>query len=178
MAQRRKGGMAELPFAPMPRKRRQRRPSPSLPASPAVGPSTPQSDLFGVARTATRHVLTYLDTASLGLGIVNMRSLRGDDGPDGYLYHVTTRTELETIQARGTVLFSARAPLVLTERNGVPAWLADMMDTTEPDGGQGDAPVIFRVKRFAIDGLVENDPDRTRRYGVSFYLLTGVAGQD
>ncbi|MDT8870478.1 hypothetical protein RAA17_02920 [Komagataeibacter rhaeticus] len=53
--------------------------------------------------------LTYLDNAALGLARVDMRGWRAGEGPDSYLYHVTQRDEMETIQARGTILFSPRA---------------------------------------------------------------------
>ena len=177
MAQRRKGRMAELPFAPRPRtrspKRRPRGPDTAPPAAPSV---PPQPDLFA-APVVTGRRLTYLDNAALGLARVDMRGWRAGEGPDGYLYHVTQRDEMETIQARGTILFSPRAPLVLTERPGVAPWLANMMEVMEPDGvsgHNGEIPVVFRVKRFLIDELLEPDPDRTRRYGVSFFLLTGL----
>ncbi|WP_228391360.1 hypothetical protein [Komagataeibacter medellinensis] len=52
-----------------------------------------------------------------------------------------------------------------------------MMEIMEPDsvsGHSGEILVVFRVKRFLIDELLESDPDRTRRYGVSFFLLTGL----
>ncbi len=127
------------------------------------------------------HALTYLDIAGLGLTVVSARSLRPDDGPDGYLYHITTAAGMDTLRARGTLLFSPRAPLALTERPGVLPWLANMMEVMESDceaGHRADSPVVFRVKRFVIDRLLEHDPDRTREYGVSFFLLTGLARQE
>lgn len=177
MAQRRKGGMGELPFAPLPRARRPRRrlPGPDTTPSPA-SPALPQPDLFAAPAAAGRR-LTYLDNAALGLARVNMRGWRADGAPDSYLYHVTQHDGMDLIEARGTVVFSPRAPLVLTERPGVAPWLANMMEVMEPDGvsgHSGEIPVVFRVKRFLIDELLEQDPDRTRRYGVSFFLLTGL----
>lgn len=182
MAQRRKGRMAELPFAPQPRARGpKRRPRGSdVAASPPPAALPPQPDLFA-APVAAGHRLTYLDNAALGLARVDMRGWRAGEGPDSYLYHVTQRDEMETIQARGTVLFSPRAPLVLTERPGVAPWLANMMEVMEQDtiaGHSDETPVVFRVKRFLIDELLEHDPDRTRRYGVSFFLLTGLTRSD
>mgnify|MGYP003362843115 FL=1 len=170
MAQRRKGRGMELPFAPMARApRRDARRKAAVTTPPAPDPAT-QPDLFTVPPPRARRRLTYLDITALGLGRVDMGTLRAGTGPDGYLYHVTTQEGLDTIQARGTLVFSERAPLVLTERTGVAAWLADMMEHDAPDG----PPVIFRVRRFMVDDLLENDPDRTRGYGVSFYLLTGI----
>ncbi|MCE2575756.1 hypothetical protein [Komagataeibacter sp. FNDCR2] len=157
------------------------RPRPRGETPPPVTSPAGQSDLFAAAQPPARRVLTYLDIAALGLGMVSISSLHAGAGPDGYLYHVTTRDGMDTIHARGTVVFSRRAPLVLTERPGVAAWLADMVehDAPGPDGppdsAPGERPVIFRVRRFMIDDLLENDPDRTRRYGVPFYLLTGIA---
>jgi len=178
MAQRRKGRMAELPFASLmrsrkPGKARQRGDAPS--AAPVAGP---QPDLFAAPLPGIAHALTYLDTVAIGLTRVDVRHLRAGEGADAYLYHVTTQADLETIQARGTIVFSPRAPLVLTERPGVPPWLANMMEIMESDDPAGhiaDMPVVLRVKRFVIDELLEHDPDRTRRYGVSFFLLTGIA---
>ncbi|MGS0647246.1 hypothetical protein ACU81Q_06410 [Komagataeibacter melomenusus] len=174
--------MTGLPLIPTaPRHPRRRRPV-AAPAAPpaAAAPPVPQPDLFA-ATTARPHALTYLDVAALGLAVVPARTLRPDDGPDGYLYHITTAAGLDTLRARGTVLFSPRAPLVLTERPGVLPWLANMMEVMESDyeaGHRADSPVVFRVKRFVIDRLLEHDPDRTREYGVSFFLLTGLARQD
>ncbi|WP_041247326.1 hypothetical protein [Komagataeibacter medellinensis] len=169
--------MGELPFAPLPRARRaRRRPSRPDATPPPVSSALPQPDLFATP-AATGRRLTYLDNAALGLARVNMRGWRPDVGPDSYLYHVTQHDEMETIEARGTVVFSPRAPLVLTERPGVAPWLANMMEVMEPDGvsgHSGEILVVFRVKRFLIDELLESDPDRTRRYGVSFFLLTGL----
>ncbi|MHC0614359.1 hypothetical protein LV478_05775 [Komagataeibacter oboediens] len=177
MAQRRKGRMAELPFASLmrsrkPAKARQRGDAP--PAAHATG----QPDLFAAPLQGIAHALTYLDIGAIGLTRVDVRHLRAGEGADAYLYHVTTQADLETIQARGTIVFSPRAPLVLTERPGVPPWLANMMEIMEsadPAGHTADMPVVLRVKRFVIDELLEHDPDRTRRYGVSFFLLTGIA---
>ena len=182
MAQRPKGRMGELPFAPQPRARRPgRRQKPGLDGTPpAVMPAVPQPDLFAAPAPVGRR-LTYLDNAALGLAQVNMRGWQSGNGPDSYLYHVTNSNDLETILARGTVLFSPRSPLVLTERPGVALWLANMMEVMEPDtivGHSGEIPVVFRVKRFVIDDLLEHDPDRTRRYGVSFFLLTGLTRSD
>ncbi|WP_244192137.1 hypothetical protein ACM0P6_09765 [Komagataeibacter sucrofermentans] len=172
--------MAGLPLIPTaPRHPRRRRPVAPLAAPPP--PVVPQPDLFATATTDRPHALTYLDVATLGLALVPARSLRPDDGPDGYLYHITTAAGLDTLRARGTVLFSPRAPLVLTERPGVLPWLANMMEVMESDceaGHRSDSPVVFRVKRFVIDRLLEHDPDRTREYGVSFFLLTGLARQE
>ncbi|GAN85976.1 hypothetical protein Gain_0012_039 [Komagataeibacter intermedius TF2] len=170
--------MAELPFASLmrsrkPGKARQRGDAPS--AAPVAGP---QPDLFAAPLPGIAHALTYLDTVAIGLTRVDVRHLRAGEGADAYLYHVTTQADLETIQARGTIVFSPRAPLVLTERPGVPPWLANMMEIMESDdpaGHTADMPVVLRVKRFVIDELLEHDPDRTRRYGVSFFLLTGIA---
>lgn len=162
--------------APRPRPRPKGETPPPVAAAPGR-----QADLFAAPPPPARRVLTYLDIAALGLGMVNPRSLQAGAGPDGYLYHVTTRAAMDTIQARGTVVFSRRAPLVLTERPGVAAWLADMMEHDmpgpdgPPDSAPGNGPVIFRLRRFMIDDLLENDPDRTRQYGVPFHLLTGIA---
>ncbi|MCE2565376.1 hypothetical protein [Komagataeibacter sp. FNDCF1] len=174
--------MAELPLAPLPRARRPKRHRPGPDAPPASAPSAalPQPDLFAAPQVAGSR-LTYLDNATLGLARVDMRGWRPGDGPDSYLYHVTQRDGMATIEARGTIVFSPRAPLVLTERPGVGPWLANMMEVMEPDeiaGHSDETPVVFRVKRFVIDELLEHDPDRTRRYGVSFFLLTGLARSD
>ncbi|WP_244191791.1 hypothetical protein [Komagataeibacter swingsii] len=181
MVQRRKGRMAELPFAALARSRRPRRASRRPDAPPATPPGGGQPDLFAAPMPGIRPVLTYLDTAAIGLGRVDVRQWRAGAEADGYLYHVTTQADLETIQARGTIVFSPRAPLVLTERPGVAPWLANMMEVMETDdmaGHTADIPVVFRVKRFVIDELLEHDPDRTRRHGVSFFLLTGLTRQE
>ncbi|AZV39163.1 hypothetical protein CFR75_07680 [Komagataeibacter xylinus] len=180
MGQERKGRMSGLPLIPTaPRHPRRRRPA-APPAAPPA-PTVAQPDLFATATTGRPHALTYLDVAGLGLTVVPVRTLRPDDGPDGYLYHITTAAGMDMLRARGTLLFSPRAPLALTERPGVLPWLANMMEVMESDceaGHRADSPVVFRVKRFVIDRLLEHDPDRTREYGVSFFLLTGLARQE
>ncbi|WP_242621731.1 hypothetical protein [Komagataeibacter xylinus] len=173
--------MTGLPLIPTaPRHPRRRRPA-APPAPPPPPGARAQPDLFAAAAADRPHALTYLDIAGLGLAVVPARTLRPDDGPDGYLYHITTTTGMDTLRARGTLLFSPRAPLVLTERPGILPWLANMMEVMESDceaGHRADSPVVFRVKRFVIDRLLEHDPDRTREYGVSFFLLTGLARQE
>ncbi|AQU88991.1 hypothetical protein B0W47_09365 [Komagataeibacter nataicola] len=172
--------MAGLPLIPTaPRHPRRRRPAAPPVAPPPVAGAQP--DLFAGATTDRPHALTYLDITALGLAVVPVHALRPDDGPDGYLYHITTAAGLDMLRARGTLLFSPRAPLVLTERPGVLPWLANMMEVMESDseaGHRSDSPVVFRVKRFVIDRLLEHDPDQTREYGVSFFLLTGLARQE
>nr|WP_232272450.1 hypothetical protein [Komagataeibacter europaeus] len=181
MVQRRKGRMAELPFAAPTRSRKPGRAPRRTTDAPTAPSATDQPDLFAVPMPGIRHVLTYLDIAAIGLARVDVRQLRAGEGADAYLYHVTTQADLETIQARGTIVFSPRAPLVLTERPGVPLWLANMMEVMEPDDMAGhiaEIPVVFMVKRFVMDELLEHDPDRTRKYGVSFFLLTGLNRQE
>ncbi|MFT8551374.1 MAG: hypothetical protein ABF739_09855 [Acetobacter okinawensis] len=92
------------------------------------------------------------------------------DGQDAFLYMVVSQDTAQDLMATGLPL-DRRAPLMLTERSGIPPWLAKTADTTM---GYGEArPVVLRLKRALVAQALEPDPDHTAEFATVCYLLSG-----
>lgn len=116
----------------------------------------------------------HLDPDAVLLQQVDHRNLRPTDRSDSYLYHVTNRAEATTALQSGLVV-SAHDPVILTERQGVAYWLSVLAEDFDVIlDGPADF-VVLRMRRLAVDGLLEPDPDASRSAGCSCYLLTGGA---
>ncbi|WP_419731077.1 hypothetical protein [Lichenicola sp.] len=103
---------------------------------------------------------------------VDHRNLRPTDRTDAYLYHVTNRGEANTALENGLVV-SAQDPIILTERPGVAYWLSVLAEDFDFIlDGPADF-VVLRMRRFAIEALLEPDPHASRSAGCACYLLTG-----
>lgn len=177
---------AELPLpeptpgngAAQPSPRRTRTPRPARDAE-----TSGQNDLFASPPTINppppappkprapppRRQVAHLDAEALQLARIHYRGLQASDPADSYLYHITTEQNAEAALRDG-VSISRRHPLLLTERGGVPYWLALLAD--DDDASAADI-VVLRMKRFMVDDLIEDDPDSTRSSGSPSYLLTG-----
>ncbi|MFS3134382.1 hypothetical protein ACLRDC_03250 [Gluconacetobacter sacchari] len=166
---------AELPLPEPASARPSSHPTPRRPRAPrpAREPAdTGQNDLFAAPPPTApppRRQVTHLDAESLQLARIHYRGLQASDPADSYLYHITTEENAEAILRDG-ISISRRHPLLLTERGGVPYWLALLAD--DDDTGTADVAVL-RMKRFMIDDLIEDDPDSTRSSGSPGYFLTG-----
>lgn len=114
----------------------------------------------------------HLDPQEVVVQLVDHRNLRPTDRSDSYLYHVTTRSEANPALRNGVVV-SANDPIILTERQGVAYWLSVLADDFDYIlDGPADF-VVLRMRRFAVEGLLEADPYASRSAGCSCYLLTG-----
>ena len=169
------GRTLELPFeapGPAPGAKRAARASKRQPVQP--GPL--QQDLFTVTEAASPiapepvEVVPErphrLDPATLQR--VDYRTVGPADRPDAYLYHVAAGTDAQAALHEGLAVNPAD-PLILTERPGVPYWLSVMAEDDE----SGADIAVLRMRRIAVDGMLEADPDATSSAGCACWLLTG-----
>ncbi len=114
----------------------------------------------------------HLDPDATLLQQVDPRNLRPNDRNDSYLYHVTNGTEAATALEAGLTV-SAHDPIILTERQGVQYWLSVVAEDFDVilDGPANLA--VLRLRRIAVESLIEPDPDASRSAGCACYLLTG-----
>ena len=116
----------------------------------------------------------HLDPDAVLLQQVDHRNLRPTDRSDSYLYHITNRAEATTALQSGLVV-SAHDPVILTERQGVAYWLSVLAEDFDVIlDGPADF-VVLRMRRLAVEALLEPDPDASRSAGCACYLLTGGA---
>lgn len=103
---------------------------------------------------------------------VAVASLGGRGGEDGFLYLVVTQGRAARLLEQGLPL-SRRAPLMLTERDGVMPWLAWLNETQseEPDA---EPKVVLRVRRAMVADVLEADPDHTAAFSAPCYWLSGA----
>lgn len=119
----------------------------------------------------------HLDPQTVMLQQVDHRNLRPNDRTDSYLYHVTNRAEAKVALDNGLVV-SAQDPVILTERPGVAYWLSVLAEDFDFIlDGPADF-VVLRMRRFAVETLLEPDPHASRSAGCACYLLTGGPAQD
>lgn len=113
-----------------------------------------------------------LDAQEVMLQRVDPRNLRPTDRPDNYLYHVTNGTDAEAALTHGLSV-SASDPIILTERPGVAYWLSVLAEDYDYIlDGPADF-VVLRLRRMAVEDLLEHDPGASRSAGSACYLLTG-----
>ncbi|MGI4956084.1 MAG: hypothetical protein ACRYGI_00580 [Janthinobacterium lividum] len=119
----------------------------------------------------------HLDPQTVMLQQVDHRNLRPNDRTDAYLYHVTNRAEATSALDNGLVV-SAQDPVILTERPGVAYWLSVLAEDFDFIlDGPADF-VVLRMRRFAVETLLEPDPHASRSAGCACYLLTGGPAQE
>ncbi len=103
---------------------------------------------------------------------VDPRNLRATDRADAYLYHVTNGPDAELALKQG-LLVSTSDPMILTERQGVGYWLSVLAEDYDYIlDGPADF-VVLRLRRMAVEELLEPDPHASRSAGCPCYLLTG-----
>lgn len=113
-----------------------------------------------------------LSAETVMLQRVDFRQLRPTDRADSYLYHITNGPDAEVALRQGLVV-SASDPMILTERQGVSYWLSVLAEDYDYImDGPADF-VVLRLRRIAVEELLEPDPDATRSAGCPCYLLTG-----
>ncbi len=140
-------------------------PEPEPKAPPVAEPGPPQEP---EAASGSFH----LDPHATLLQQVDPRNLRPSDRNDSYLYHVTNGTEAAAA-LEGGLTVSAQDPIILTERQGVHYWLSVVAEDLDVilDGPANLA--VLRLRRIAVESLIEPDPDASRSAGCACYLLTG-----
>jgi hypothetical protein len=109
------------------------------------------------------------------LRTVNPRDFRPNDRPDAYLYHITTRPDADTALEAGLPL-SAADPVILTERGGVSYWLSVLSEDFDYILDQPPELVVLRLRRQAVQDLLEPDPSGSDDPRRATYLLTGHHG--
>ena len=115
-----------------------------------------------------------VDMQAVMLQQVDGRNLRATDRSDSYLYHVTNGPDAETVLKNGLTV-SASDPIILTERQGVGYWLSVLAEDYDYImDGPADF-VVLRMRRMAVEELLEHDPHASRSAGCPCYLLTGGA---
>ena len=92
-------------------------------------------------------------------------------GEDAFLYMVVSHAHAQHLMATGLPL-DPRAPLMLTERAGIPPWLAKTADTTVYD--TQNMPVVLKLKRSLVAQALEPEPDHTAEFATACYLLCGT----
>jgi hypothetical protein len=113
-----------------------------------------------------------LDAQAVMLQRVDPRNLRPTDRPDSYLYHVTNGPDAEAALTHGLSV-SVSDPIILTERPGVAYWLSVLAEDYDYIlDGPADF-VVLRLRRVAVEDLLEHDPHASRSAGCACYLLTG-----
>ena len=133
-------------------------PSDDAPALPA--PSRPEPHL--------------LDPEEIMLQQVDARNLLPTDRADNYLYHVTNGPDAELALRQGFMV-SASDPIILTERQGVSYWLSMLADDYDYILDGPASFVVLRLRRLAVEALLELDPQATRSASCPCFLLTGGA---
>ena len=91
-------------------------------------------------------------------------------GEDCFLYMVVSQNHAQHLMATGLPL-NRRAPLMLTERAGIAAWLAKTAETTACDAHN--MPVVLKLKRSLVAQALELEPDHTAEFATPCYLLSG-----
>ena len=115
-----------------------------------------------------------VDAHAVMLQQVDARNLRATDRADSYLYHVTNGPDAETALRNGLTV-STSDPMILTERQGVGYWLSVLAEDYDYImDGPADF-VVLRMRRLAVEELLEHDPHASRSAGCPCYLLTGGA---
>ena len=133
-------------------------------------PATPEPEPEPEQRAAY-----HLDPQAVPLQPVDHRSLRPTDRSDSYLYHIGSRAEADGTLRHGLTV-NAQDPIILTERQGVSYWLSVLAEDYDVIlDGPADF-VVLRVRRHAVEELLEADPDASQSAGCACYLLTGGAG--
>ncbi len=113
-----------------------------------------------------------LDPQDVLLQRIDPRNLRATDRSDAYLYHVTNGPDAELALRQG-LLVSTSDPMILTERQGVGYWLSVLAEDYDYIlDGPADF-VVLRLRRLAVEELLEPDPHASRSAGCPCYLLTG-----
>ncbi|ARW10694.1 hypothetical protein S101447_01623 [Acetobacter ascendens] len=91
-------------------------------------------------------------------------------GADNFLYHIANASVASLLLQHGLPL-NRRHPLMLTEQNGISAWLAKITEYIE--GNASEKAVILRLRRVMVEDALEPDPDHTAEFASNCYLLSG-----
>lgn len=87
-----------------------------------------------------------------------------------FLYHITDAPVASLLLQNGLPL-NKRHPLMLTEQNGISAWLAKISEYLH--GNASEKAVILRLRRVMVEDALEPDLDHTAEFASNCYLLSG-----
>ena len=118
--------------------------------------------------------LPLADGQPVSVQRVDPRALRPTDRADDYLYHVTSGSDAALALSDG-LRVSASDPVMLSERQGVSYWLSVLADDDDAILDGPAAFVVLRMRRMAVEPLLEHDPHASRSAGCACFLLTGGA---
>lgn len=143
-------------------------------SEPIPAETTPAPEPLFKPEPPSRPEPRLVDAQAVMLQQVDSRNLRATDRADSYLYHVTNGPDAETALRNGLTV-SASDPMILTERQGVGYWLSMLAEDYDyiMDGPANF--VVLRMRRLAVEELLEHDPHASRSAGCPCYLLTGGA---
>lgn len=113
--------------------------------------------------------MRYLVPAEAPLAGVPLASIGPASRPDGYLYLMADADTAAAWRESGLPV-DARQPVVLAERPALLPWIAMVAEAAE----DATPPVVLKLRRMLVDGMLEPDPDHTARLGAPCYLLTGA----
>lgn len=116
-----------------------------------------------------------IGAAEAALATINPNPIRATDRPDTYLYHLTSPAEAQALM-QGGLPCSIDDPIILTERGGIPYWMAVLSEDVDDILDGPVAVVVLRVKRRAVQNYLEPDADSTRAAQAPCFLLTGISG--
>ncbi|MCG4273081.1 hypothetical protein [Acetobacter senegalensis] len=134
-------------------------------------PASPQTDLFSYPfPPPPAPPRTHFTAEELRLSYSPPQSFTPRTAPDSWLYFVTDREEAHHLLHSGLHL-TRKAPLLLTERNGVCAWLEKM---AEDPAGPAAFPCVLRLRRTMVADMLEPDPDHSAEFSAECYLLSGA----
>ncbi|MCQ8239431.1 hypothetical protein [Rhizosaccharibacter radicis] len=114
-----------------------------------------------------------LDPREIMLQAVDPRGIRAADRQDAWLYLVTTGMDAHVLLRDGLPV-SRIDPPVLSERPAVPSRLAALAEDADLSSHRGMELKVLRVRRYAVEEMLEPDPDASRAAGHPCFLLTGA----
>ncbi|MFT8417949.1 MAG: hypothetical protein ABF636_03820 [Acetobacter sp.] len=139
------------------------------PSSPTtIQEQAPQADLFTLPLPPLPR--SHFMPDEIRLSIVPSPEKIQPGVQDAFLYMVVSKNHAQHLMVSGLPL-DRRSPLLLTERSGIPPWLAKTADTAACDAHM--PPVVLRLKRSLVAQALEPDPDHTAEFASICYLLSG-----
>jgi len=145
-------------------------PADDPPAEAAAAPR--DQPLAARAVPARQPEVQQLEPSAIMLQRVDPRQFHTRDRTDAYLYHVTNSHDASVALNQGLAV-NPLDPVILTERPGVAYWMSVLAEDFDVIlDGPADL-VVLRMRRRAVEDLLEPDPDASRSAGCACFLLTG-----
>ncbi|MDE7547675.1 hypothetical protein PY793_06715 [Acetobacter fabarum] len=138
------------------------------PRTVSTAPGLQQTDLFALPLPPLPR--SHFLPDEIRLSLVPAPEKLQSSGEDSFLYMVVSQNHAQHLITNGLPL-NRHAPLMLTERGGVPSWLEKIAETTACDAHG--MPVVLRLKRSLVAQALEVEPDHTAEFATPCYLLSG-----